>query len=102
MPGQAGFSASTGDHVYNQATGLGSLDAGMLVTQWRDFVASTAGLAPTDAVLPATASIGSAALTLPSTTAWSAIVGGGGAGWLAVTTTSGTGSASKRNQGCAK
>src|SRR5262249_211225 len=58
---------------------------------WGDFIASTAGLAPVDVVLPATASIGSATLTLPSTTAWNAVVGGGGAGWLAVTPTSGTG-----------
>jgi subtilase family serine protease len=92
VPGQSGFSASTGDPVYNQATGLGSVDGGMLIAHWNDFVASPAGLAPMDVVLPATASIGSAVLTLPSNTAWSAVVGGGGAGWLAVTPTSGTGS----------
>src|SRR5262249_16122557 len=93
VPGQTGFSASAGDPVYNQATGLGSLDAGMLLAHWGDFVPSTAGLTPNDAVLPASASIGSAVLTLPSTTAWSAVVGSGGAGWLAVTPTSGKGSA---------
>jgi subtilase family serine protease len=92
VPGQAGFSASSGDPVYNQATGLGSLDAGALVAHWGDYVAATAGLTPTNVVLPAAASIGSAALALPSTTAWSALVGGGGAGWLTVTPTSGKGS----------
>jgi hypothetical protein len=93
VPGQSGFSARTADPVYNQATGLGSVDGGMLVAHWGDYVASTAGLAPTGAVLPAAASIGNAALTLPANTVWSAIVGGGGAGWLAVTPTSGAGSA---------
>jgi subtilase family serine protease len=92
VPGQVGFSASSADPVYNQATGLGSLDAGLLVTRWGSFVASGAGLTPLDVVLPAAASIGSAVLTLPSATPWSATVGGGGTGWLAVTPTSGTGS----------
>jgi pseudomonalisin len=93
VPGQAGFVASAGDPTYNQATGLGSIDGAQLVAHWNDYVASTLGLTPTTAVVPATAVIGSASLTLPSTTVWSVVVGGGGAGWLSVTPASGTGSA---------
>jgi subtilase family serine protease len=91
VPGQAGFTASATDPVYNQATGLGSVDAGLLVAHWNDFAGSSPGLSPASAVLPATASVGSAALNLPSTTTWSASVNGG-SGWLTVTPTSGTGS----------
>jgi pseudomonalisin len=100
VPGQAGFSATTSDPTYNQATGLGSIDGAQLIAHWTDFAASAFGLSPATAVLPAaavggstTAVIGSALLTLPSTTAWSAVVSGGGAGWLSVTPASGTGSA---------
>jgi subtilase family serine protease len=93
VPGLTGFSATSGDPVYNQATGLGSVDAGVLIAHWSDFVASDAGLTPANAVVPAKTSIGSATLLLPSTTTWSATVGGGGSGWLTVTPTSGTGSA---------
>jgi pseudomonalisin len=93
VPGQTGFSASTADPVYNQASGLGSIDGGALLAHWNDFAGPTAGLAPASVVLPATVSVGSATLTLPSTTSWSAAVGGGGSGWLTVTPGSGTGSA---------
>jgi hypothetical protein len=93
VPGQTGFSASTGDPIYNQASGLGSLDAGVLIAHWSDYVPSNAGLNPATVVVPSTATVGSATLTLPSTTMWSATVGGGGSGWLTVTPTSGTGSA---------
>jgi len=92
VPGQTGFSASTTDPVYNQATGLGSLDGGALVAHWNEFVGSTAGLTPASVVLPSTVTVGSATLTLPSTTTWSAAVSGG-SGWLTVTPSSGTGSA---------
>jgi subtilase family serine protease len=93
VPGQAGFSASMGDPTYNQATGLGSIDGALLIAHWTDYVASAFGLSPVTAVVPATAVVGSASLTLPSTTAWSAVVGGGGASWLTVAPASGTGSA---------
>ncbi len=93
VPGQTGFSASTGDSTYNQATGLGSIDGAQLIAHWNDYAASPAGLAPTTAVLPASAVVGSATLTLPASTSWSAAVGGGGASWLSVTPASGTGSA---------
>lgn len=93
VPGQTGFSASAGDPVYNQATGLGSVDAGALLTHWSDAVAPASGLSPTTVVVPAGASVGSATLVLPSTTTWNASIGGGGSGWLTVTPTSGTGSA---------
>jgi subtilase family serine protease len=93
VPGQTGFSASSSDPTYNQETGLGSVDGAQLIGHWNDYVASPSGLVPTTAVVPATAFVGSATLTLPSTTAWSAIVAGGGAGWLTVTPAGGTGSA---------
>ncbi len=93
VPGQTGFSASSSDPTYNQATGLGSVDAGQLIAHWADYTAPVFGLSPTAAVVPATTFVGAASLTLPSTTSWSAVVGGGGAGWLSVTPASGTGSA---------
>jgi subtilase family serine protease len=93
VPGQTGFSASTGDPTYNQATGLGSVDAAILIADWGDYVPSRFGLSPASAVLPATAFVGGATLTLPSATSWSATVGGGGTGWLSVTPASGSGSA---------
>lgn len=92
VPGQTGFTASVTDPVYNQATGLGSVDAGLLVSHWSDFVGSSAGLSPVSAVVPATASIGSATLNVPTNTAWSASVSSG-SGWLTVTPVSGIGSA---------
>jgi subtilase family serine protease len=93
VPGQTGFSAGSGDSTYNQATGLGSIDGEQLIAHFGDHVVSAAGLTPTSAVLPAAAVVGSATLTLPATTSWSATVGGGGAGWLSVAPASGTGSA---------
>ena len=92
VPGQTGFTASTSDPIYNQATGLGSVDAGLLIAHWSDFVGSSSGLSPTTAVVPAAATVGSAALSVSATTAWTASVTGG-SGWLTVTPTSGTGSA---------
>jgi pseudomonalisin len=91
VPGQSGFTASVSDPVYNQATGLGSVDAGLLIAHWSDFAGSSAGLSPTSAVLPATASVGSATLNVPINTAWSSSVSG--SGWLTVTPASGNGSA---------
>ena len=92
VPGQAGFSASTSDPVYNQATGLGSIDGGVLIAHWRDFAGSSSGLSPTSVVVPAATTVSSATLTLPTTTSWSATITGG-SGWLSLTPTSGTGSA---------
>jgi len=91
VPGQTGFSASTADPTYNQATGLGSIDAAKLIAQWND-VSPVYGLSPTTVVIRAAVAVGSATLVLPSTTAWSAAVGSG-ASWLSVTPASGTGSA---------
>jgi pseudomonalisin len=93
VPGQTGFSASASNPVYNQATGLGSVDAGALLTHWSESATPPSGLSPATVVVPAGASVGSATLVLPSTTTWNASIGGGGAGWLTVTPTSGTGSA---------
>jgi pseudomonalisin len=92
VPGQTGFTASAGDPTYNQATGLGSVDGGVLVAHWSDFVGSSSGLSPASVVVPATASIGSAALNIPSNTTWSASISGG-TGWLTVTPNNGIGSA---------
>ncbi len=93
VPGQTGFSASTSDPSYNQATGLGSVDGGQLIAHWTDYVAPAFGLSPATAVVPATAFVGAASLTLPSSTSWSAVVGAGGSGWLRVKPASGMGSA---------
>lgn len=93
VPGQTGFAASAADPTYDQASGLGSVDGAMLIAHWNDFVATTAGLSPTTAVIPATETIGSATLTLPSTTSWSAVVAGASGGWLSVSPAGGTGSA---------
>jgi pseudomonalisin len=93
VPGQAGFSATSSDPIYNQATGLGSIDGAQLLAHWGDFAGTVFGLSPATAVVQADAVVGSATLTLPVATAWAAVVGGGGAGWLSVTPPSGTGSA---------
>jgi pseudomonalisin len=93
VPGQAGFTASTNDPTYNKATGLGSVDGATLIAHWNDYSVSAAGLSPTTAVVPASVTVGSATLTLPSSTAWNATVGGGGSSWLSITPMSGTGSA---------
>jgi subtilase family serine protease len=93
VPGQTGFSASTSDPTYNQATGLGSVDVGLLLANWSNFVGSTAGLTPADVVVPANVTVGAATLNLPAGTTWSASVGGGGSGWLTVSPASGTGGA---------
>src|SRR5205823_3446375 len=78
VPGQTGFSASGSDPVYNQATGLGSVDAGALLAHWSESAAPAAGLSPTSVVVPAGASVGSATLILPPATTWNASIGGGG------------------------
>jgi subtilase family serine protease len=93
VPGQSGFSANTADPTYNQASGLGSIDAARLLAQWSRYAGTSSGLSPTAVVVPATRFVGSASVNLPSTTSWTATVGGGAGGWLAVTPTSGTGSA---------
>jgi subtilase family serine protease len=41
VPGQTGFSASESTPNYNQATGLGSIDAGVLVSHWTDLLPPT-------------------------------------------------------------
>ena len=91
VPGQVGFSASAEDPAYNQATGLGSIDGAQLLAQWKNYVPSVFGLAPATAVVPPAAAVGSATLTLPSTTPWNALVSGS-SGWLTILPTHGTGS----------
>jgi subtilase family serine protease len=91
VPGQTGFSASTADSTFNEATGLGSIDAAQLITYWNDYP-GFAELTPSSAVVPASATVGSATLILAAGTAWNAVVGGGES-WLSVTPASGTGSA---------
>lgn len=49
VPGQTGFSASTATPSYNQATGLGSIDGGVLVTHWTDLLPTTATTLTTSA-----------------------------------------------------
>ncbi len=93
VPGQAGFSASTSDPDYNQASGLGSIDGAALVAAWGEYLPSTAGIAPTTVTVPAGVAVGSVVLTLPATTAWSAVVGSGATSWLSITPASGTGPA---------
>jgi pseudomonalisin len=92
VPGQSGFDASASDPSYNQATGLGSLDAGLLIAHWGDFLGAGYGLSPSSVVVPAATSVGSAILTLPSTTSWSASISGG-SGWFTLTPRNGMGSA---------
>jgi len=92
VPGQTGFAASVGDPEYSQASGLGSLDAAQLIASWKYAAVADTGLTPTAVVVPASASIGGLSLTLPSNTAWTASIGGGGSGWLSVTPAGGTGS----------
>lgn len=41
VPGQTGFAASPATPNYNQATGLGSLDAGVIVSHWTDLLPPT-------------------------------------------------------------
>jgi subtilase family serine protease len=92
VPGQTGFAASTSDPNYNQATGLGSIDGAQLLANWGSAAPYTSGLTPPFAAVTAGAAIGSATLTLPATTSWSAAVSSG-ASWLSVSPSSGTGSA---------
>jgi subtilase family serine protease len=92
VPGQSGFAASTADPDYNQSTGLGSIDGAQLLAHWNSVAAATAGLTPSYAAVTASAAVGSATLTLPAATKWTAAITGG-AGWLSVSPTSGTGSA---------
>ncbi|HEY0340806.1 MAG TPA: protease pro-enzyme activation domain-containing protein, partial [Steroidobacteraceae bacterium] len=93
VPGQIGFAGTSSDPTYNEVTGLGSVDAGLLVAHWSDFRGTGSGLSPANAVVPAARTVGSATLLLPSNTAWSATVSSGASGWLTVTPASGTGSA---------
>ena len=92
VPGQSGFSASTVDPTYNQATGLGSVDAAQLISHWSDYAAPSNGLAPSSVTVPAGPIVGNALLTLPATTTWTATITGAGH-WLTVTPASGTGTA---------
>ncbi len=41
VPGVTGFAASTSSPYYNQATGLGSVDANVLVSRWTDLLPTT-------------------------------------------------------------
>jgi pseudomonalisin len=91
VPGQSGFSASTTDPTYSQASGLGSIDGGMLLAHWGDFAGTVMGLSPATVVVPPAQSVGSATLLLPASTRWSAAISGGG--WLTLSPASGTGSA---------
>ena len=92
VPGQTGFAASTADPNFNLVTGLGSPDGAALLANWRNAVPAPATLVPNSVVLPASEFIGTASLTLPAATAWSASIGGGAASWLSVTPSSGIGS----------
>jgi subtilase family serine protease len=92
VPGQSGFSASSTDPSYNQATGLGSIDGAKLIANWSNYAGPTSGLSPATVVAPAGTFVGTATLTVPSTTSWSASVSAGATGWLSVTPTHGTGS----------
>lgn len=91
VPGQAGFSAA-GDPTYNEATGLGSLDGAVLISSWNKVATSSAALQPTSVTLPASQFVGSASLTLASSSSWAASAASSG-NWLSVAPASGTGSA---------
>ena len=93
VPGQTGFSASTGDPIYNQASGLGSVDGAQLISHWGNYVPPPYGLSPAIVVVPASATVGGATLRLPPSTSWSATVGGSASSWIDVSPVSGTGSA---------
>jgi subtilase family serine protease len=88
VPGQSGFSASAALPYYNQATGLGSVDGGALIAHFSEFPGS-AGFYPVSVVVPPTASVGAATISLTGATSWTATVSGGS--WLTVSPTSGTG-----------
>ncbi len=90
VPGQTGYSASAANPTYNQATGLGTVDGGLLISTFGQVTAPAYGLAPASTTVPPGQYVGSAVLTAAATTAWTA---GSNAGWLTVTPTSGTGSA---------
>jgi subtilase family serine protease len=92
VPGQSGFSASTGDPTYNQATGLGSVDGGLLISSWNKVAPAVAGLQPTSVTVPSSQFVGSAVLTLTTSSAWTASASSSG-NWLSVAPASGTGSA---------
>jgi subtilase family serine protease len=92
VPGQSGFSASSGDPNYNQATGLGSVDGGLLISSWNTVASTGAQLQPTSVTLPPSQFVGSAVLTLTSSSAWTASASSSG-NWLSVTPGSGSGSA---------
>lgn len=91
VPGQGGFSASTGDPSYNQATGLGSVDGGALLANWSAYAIPASGLVPASALIPATTFVGTAHLTVPAATAWTASVGTPATSWLSVSPASGSG-----------
>jgi subtilase family serine protease len=94
VPGQAGVTASTADPSYNLATGLGSVDGALLIGHIGDIVPANSSLVPASVLVPPTAFLGTATLTVPAATAWSATVSSGARSWLAVTPVSGTGPAS--------
>jgi hypothetical protein len=72
VPGEAGFSASSSDPTYNQATGLGSVDGGAFISSWNRVTPAVVGLQPTSATVPPGQFVGSVVLTLTSSSAWTA------------------------------
>jgi len=88
VPGQAGFSASTGNAAYSLVSGLGSIDGAQLIAHWNDVPSSSP--APSFVVLrPAVSTVG-LTLSVSSTTAWTV---SGAPSWLTVTPASGIGPA---------
>lgn len=89
--GDIGYAASAADPYYNQATGLGSVDANVLVTHWND-AAAYATIAPADAVVGASAGSGNATLTIASAAPALPWAASSNASWASVTPTGGSGS----------
>jgi subtilase family serine protease len=92
VPGQSGFSASSGDSAYSQASGLGSVDGAILISSWNTVSPLTLGLQPTSVTLPSEQFVGSVVLTLGSSSSWTATAYSSG-NWLSVSPANGTGSA---------
>ena len=93
VPGQPGFSASSGDAAYSQASGLGSVDGAALIASWNTVSPLALGLQPTSVTLPSAQFVGSAVLTLSSSSSWTASASSSG-NWLSVSPANGSGSAS--------
>ena len=90
VPGVAGFSASIAAPYYNQATGLGSVDANVLVTYWNDPCPFSLG--STSQSVVSGASSGSVSVTTATACSWTAT---SNVPWITVSSgASGTGSGS--------